>query len=215
MAAHQEITKVLIERYKDIADNERSFDHQWEHCFRYFSSKPKDHDLGCLHLSFYLASWGMYRGSAGVRNFDHLVHHPIVEEVLLPRYDSLRGASLDGLLVALDLIWELAKKIRALYPSSITVTDTLLTKILMGTLGCTPAYDRYFRAGVATDGISQTFSRNGFYSLLLHCQARSEGFIEAQNQIPRYPVMRLVDMYYFAVGERLKSDLNDRLADRK
>ena len=207
MAARQEITKLLLDRFADIDNNKRSSDHQWEYCFQYFSGKPNDHDLSCLHLGFYLASWGMYRGSAGVRKFDHLVHKPVVQEVLLSKYDPLRGASLEGLLGGLDLVWELSTKIQTLYPSAITVTDTLLTKILMGTLGCTPAYDRYFMAGVATDGISQTFSRKGFHSLLRHCQARSEGFIDAQKQIPGYPVMRLVDMYYFAVGESLKSNL--------
>ena len=207
MSVRQEITKLLLDRFADIDNNKRSSDHQWEYCFQYFSGKPNDHDLGCLHLGFYLASWGMYRGSAGVRKFDHLVHKPVVEEVLLSKYDPLRGASLEGLMGGLDLIWELAAKIQTLYPSAITVTDTLLTKILMGTLGCTPAYDRYFRAGMATDGISQTFSRGGFHSLLRHCQSRSGGFIDAQKQIPGYPVMRLVDMYYFAVGESLKSNL--------
>lgn len=206
MAAHKKITKVLLDRFADIDNNKQSSAHQWEYCFQYFSGKPKDHDLGCFQLGFYLASWGMYRGSSEVRKFDHLVHRAAVQEVLLPKYDRLRGASLEGLLSGLDLIWGLEAKIRTLYPSSITVTDALLTKILMGTLGCTPAYDRYFRAGVATDGISQTFSRKGFPALLRHCQARSEGFINAQKQIPGYPVMRLVDMYYFAVGKSLNPD---------
>ena len=203
MAAHKKITQLLIDRFSDIDNNKRSSDHQWEHCFQYFSGKSKDLDLGCLHLGFYLASWGMYRGSAEVRKFDHLIHRPVVQEVLLSKYDPLREASLESLLGSLDLVWNLVTKIQTLYPSAITVTDTLLTKILMGTLGCTPAYDRYFRAGVATEGISQTFSRKGFHSLLLHCQQRSQGFLEAQKQIPGYPVMRLVDMYYFAVGESL------------
>lgn len=203
MTAPQEITTLLIRRFTNIVKDKRSSDHQWEHCFKYFSKKPTEHDLGCLHLGFYLASWGMYRGSANIRKFDYLVHEPIVNEVLLSQYDPLRGASLEYLSNNLDLVWTLVEKIRTLYPSTINVTDTLLTKILMGTLGCTPAYDRYFRAGVATDGISQTFSRKGFHSLLQCCQVRSEGFWEAQKQIPEYPVMRLVDMYYFAVGEGL------------
>jgi hypothetical protein len=205
MPASQEITKLLVRRFKDIAKEARSSAHQWEHCFKYFSGKPKDHDLGCLHLGFYLASWGMYRGSAEIHKFDYLVHEPIVNEVLLSKYDLLRGASLENLSDHLDLVWTLAEKIRTLYPSTITVTDTLLTKILMGTLGCTPAYDRYFRAGASKDGISQTFSKKGFDSLLQRCRERSDGFQSAQKQIPGYPVMRLVDMYYFALGKNLKN----------
>lgn len=147
----------------------------------------------------------MYRGSAKIRKFDYLVHEPVVNEVLLSKYDPLRGASLEILSDHLDLVWTLAERIPMLYPSSITVTDTLLTKILMGTLGCIPAYDRYFRAGISTDGISQTFNRKGFSSLLQRCHERSDGFREAQKQIPGYPVMRLVDMFYFAVGESIEN----------
>ena len=207
MTAPQEITKLLLRRFAEISKDKRSSDHQWEHCYKYFAGQPTDHDLGCLHLGFYLASWGMYRGSAKIRKFDHLILQPIVGQVLLPKYDPLRGASLKGVSDHLGLLWNLVEEIRKMYRHAIPVTDTLLTKILMGTLGCTPAYDRYFRAGVATDGICQTFSNKGFNSLVQHCQVRSEGFLEAQKQIPGYPIMRLVDMYYFAVGEDFTADL--------
>src|ERR1700724_165165 len=44
-------------------------DRSWEHCYRYFRSADastirKDHDQAALQLGFYLASWGMYRGSS-------------------------------------------------------------------------------------------------------------------------------------------------------
>ena len=34
------------------------------------------------------------------------------------------------------------------------ISATLITKILMGTLGCVPAYDRYFIDGIKDQGIS-------------------------------------------------------------
>lgn len=38
----------------------------WEHCFRYFRSKPREElvmekTTAALQMGFYLASWGMYR----------------------------------------------------------------------------------------------------------------------------------------------------------
>jgi len=42
-------------------------------------------------------------------------------------------------------IFELAKAVIKLYTNSIT--DTLLTKILLGTVGCTPTYDIFFKTG--------------------------------------------------------------------
>ena len=78
---------------------------------------------------------------------------------------SLRGASLDDLSANVNtLLWPLIEKIRqgSLYPSAVTVTDTLVTKILMGTLGCTPAYDRFLKAGLEEKGFSSSFSRKNF-----------------------------------------------------
>jgi hypothetical protein len=200
MATPHQIAKSLIRLFHEIEVNKRSSGHQWSHCFKYFSEKPNDHNLGCLHLGFYLASWGMYRGSARIRDFDHLVHRPVVEEVLLPKYDPLRGGSFEDVVEHLPLIWELCKKIEESYPASVTITETLITKILMGTLACVPAYDRYFKAGLKKEGLSQTFSEKGFQALLARCKTQSEGFEKAHEQTG-YPVMRLVDMYYFAIGE--------------
>ena len=67
-----------------------------------------------LQLAFYLASWGMYRGSLFLLQKDYKVHIPVVKEQELKNQLSF----------------------------------TLITKILMGTLGCVPAYDRYFIAGI-------------------------------------------------------------------
>jgi hypothetical protein len=38
----------------------------WKYCYEVFGDKTKHRDIDylALHLGFYLASWGMYRGSA-------------------------------------------------------------------------------------------------------------------------------------------------------
>ena len=51
------------------------------------------HDYLSLHLAFYLASWGMYRGSSFLLQKDYKVLVPIVEEVLKPEYDCLFGVA--------------------------------------------------------------------------------------------------------------------------
>jgi len=38
--------------------------------------------------------------------------------------------------------------------TEVNVTDTLATKIMLGTMGCIPAYDRYFIAGLRTMNFS-------------------------------------------------------------
>ena len=48
-------------------------------------------DYLSLQLAFYLASWGMYRGSSFLLQKDYRVHIPVVREILRNKYDSLAG----------------------------------------------------------------------------------------------------------------------------
>lgn len=45
----------------------------WYHCYDAFG-KLSDTNHLALHLGFYLASWGMYRGSSTLLQKDYLVH---------------------------------------------------------------------------------------------------------------------------------------------
>lgn len=69
----------------------------WEHCYNYFEA-PEDHNVACLHLGFYLASWGMLRASSKLLQNDYLIHEGVVEKVLQPKYKHLRGLSFDSFL---------------------------------------------------------------------------------------------------------------------
>lgn len=44
-----------------------------------------------MQLTFYLASWGMYRGSSFLLQKDYKVHVPVVEELLKAHYNGLFG----------------------------------------------------------------------------------------------------------------------------
>ena len=73
----------------------------WEWCHRAFlegkdrysklSEKEKSDvvDYLSLHLGFYLASWGMYRGSSFLLQRDYKTHKSVVEEILKDDYDIL------------------------------------------------------------------------------------------------------------------------------
>src|SRR5690606_38208487 len=116
-------------------------------CFEAFGNLNDDKKL-CLHLAFYLASWGMYRGSSKLLNFDFLIHSGSVQ--LLQSYNSLRCSS-ESNVADIDLakLLDLIDKLSKYYEEhGITPTDTLISKIILGTLGCLPAYDRFFIDGV-------------------------------------------------------------------
>ena len=48
-------------------------------------------------LMFYLASWGMYRGSSFLLQKDYKIHIPVVEEVLKTKYNILFGVNCENL----------------------------------------------------------------------------------------------------------------------
>ena len=205
METAQQITARINASFHELTDGGRSATHSWEHCYNFFSNVDPDLELASLHLAFYLASWGMYRGSAAIRNYDYLVHGPIAGLLLKAKYNTLRGASLDVLLDNFDgLLWPLVERLRVpgLYPDGVNVTDTLATKILLGTLGCTPAYDRYFKRGLAQCGLPQSFTQNNFRTVLQFCMYQNEGFVNAQATKPEYPIMRVIDMYFHGLGRQ-------------
>ena len=95
MEAIDELISAAQTFYDDARANENGRSRSWEHCYRAFrdarTDPSPDYDYLSLHLAFYLASWGMYRGSCFIFQKDYKVHTPIVEEILKPEYDCLFG----------------------------------------------------------------------------------------------------------------------------
>ena len=89
---------------------------------------------------------------------------------------------------------------------TVNVTDTLVTKILLGTLGCIPAYDRYFVDGMRKSGISYSkISMSNLRAITEYYKKYQTEFNRAQQIIfsksnIHYPAMKLVDMYFWEIG---------------
>ena len=142
----------------------------WKHCYSIFQKarqdKKLDTDYLSLHLAFYLASWGMYRGSSFLLKKDYKIHETAVEIILEEKYDELCGIECSKLKDKkyLELLFELSDRLNKYYTNirnetksdnkNDKVSDTLITKILMGTMGCVPAYDRYFVAGIRNQHVA-------------------------------------------------------------
>ena len=66
MEAIDELISAAQTFYDDARASENGRSRSWEHCYRVFrdvrSDPSPDYDHLSLHLAFYLASWGMYRG---------------------------------------------------------------------------------------------------------------------------------------------------------
>ena len=71
----------------------------WEHCYQLLSGAGpernlRNRDTAALHLGFYLASWGMYRGSSFLLQRDYKVHGYVVDVLANTEYADLWGSGL-------------------------------------------------------------------------------------------------------------------------
>jgi len=218
---------------QDRANRGRS----WDQCCTFFQEyrnwdeeqRQANRELACLHLGFYLASWGMFRGSGPLMQKDYTIDGGIVDLLFADAYNELWEATFfQGLLTREDallpnngqirLIFDLAANIRN-YVNGLTIirgpgqpqenakcSDTIVTKILLGTLACTPAYDKYFPKGLTACGIEECgyFRQDCFTSLLNVCKEHRLWEVLTGRPIEYYavvyPIMRVVDMYFWFKG---------------
>lgn len=190
--------------HESVNDNYTRY-RSWEHCYSFFKENRKDEsmlDLLCLNLGFYLASWGMMRGSSKLLDFDYLVHKDFVCRIRDDRYDALYNDNITNI----DLIFEVEELIKECYPSVISLTDTLKTKILLGIFGCTPAYDKYFCAGLKKYCVcSDKFNRESLSDLYSYYRLYYDDFEKLRNQFSsegvNYTPMKMLDMCFWQLGK--------------
>jgi len=197
----------------------------WEYCYGYFrGADPKDIEQAALHLGFYLASWGMYRGSSFLLQSAYPVHLGVIKILLKPQFSILReqefgAGSNDAEFV--PRIQDAVNEIRGAYADLGRPTDTLVTKIILGTLGCLPAYDAYFIDGFKSEQktFSNLKSKEGFNEsvgdILRFCHDNLQDLQAEQRRIEdigavRYPLMKLVDMYFWQIGFKRRQEAKEQ-----
>lgn len=210
-------TQLILDYFNETIEDRHGRYMSWRHCYKAFSENrnmtdEQTVDYLALHLAFYLASWGMYRGSAFLLQKDYKVHIPIVRIIQEEKYNSLLGISAEDLCKSsnLALLDEIGARIRSSYaeerPSFAGVvnnaTDTLITKILLGTLGCVPAYDRYYVQSVKKHHISGgIFNRKSVYCVAKFYCDNLDAFEKLRHELNKcgieYPPMKLMDMCFW------------------
>lgn len=224
------IIKSSTEFYNDLKVDENGRYRSWEHCYSHFikarGSQEIDYDYLSLQLAFYLASWGMYRGSSFLLQKDYKVHIPVVKELLNEKYDIL--AEIDCIGFKDDSNQKLLQDINSFleqYYDKIRhkvkgqelknqLSFTLITKILMGTLGCVPAYDRYFIAGIKNQKVATgNYNLKSIMQLVDFYEKNSARFEPVREKMKvegtPYPQMKMIDMGFWQVG--LELDTNKRI----
>lgn len=199
--------KIRAYRANNIS-GEHGRERSWEHCYRYFHNLgPKgiaaNRDCAALQLGFYLASWGMYRGSSFLLQYAYTVHKAVIDQLATPELSVLWDQELgtgenDALIV--PLIFKAINALWDAYKPFGNPTDTLITKVLLGTLGCLPACDRFFIDGFKSSGLAYSYLNLSFVMRVLKfCRENLTVLREEQDSIEqaigiRYPCMKIVDM---------------------
>ena len=218
----------------------------WEYCYKVFhdarlkrrKGETLDYDYLSLHLAFYLASWGMYRGSSFLLQQDYKIHEEAVEKILLEKYDLLQGIVCEELRKKCvhKLLWHLRDELRQIYGSirsdvvrqcakcepKTNTSDILVSKILMGTLGCVPAYDNYFVKAVRKYDVSSgIFGKRSMNGLIMFYATNRLQFetVRKNMRIPDtkliYPQMKFLDMGFWQIGEEEEMDIKQKHTARR
>lgn len=226
--------KTLKAFYAKLVNHNNDRFRSFEHCYKFFQkikrddSFNKNKELSMLHLGFYLASWGMYRGSSFLLQKDYKIYEPIIKIILKSEYDDLwnieTNISAKNIELFVEKSWKLhidlleeLKKSRQEYHTysdktvKNEISSILTTKIIMGTLGCLPAYDRFFMSGITIYNkenehkLIKTFSKNSIRKLFEFMVQNKEELKEIQKDIKektnvKYPLMKLIDSYFWLIG---------------
>lgn len=190
--------------------------HSWNHCYTLFQKllsqkvvSEIEKDTLAVHLAFFLASWGMYRSSSRLFKLDYKIFIPVVDILLNHDNIGINNLSYEGcieehciskiLTLANSITIALEPLMAPSYPS-----DTLITKILLGTLCCVPALDTFFVQGFRVYRANN--SRWGNSSLndrTIHLinqvfNANYREFEPYRNG--EYPDAKLIDMAFWQEG---------------
>ncbi|MCF8379325.1 MAG: hypothetical protein K9H49_07095 [Bacteroidales bacterium] len=211
------ITTVIEKYLTSITTDEFHRYKSWDNCHQAFNV-AKQTEIHALELAFYLASWGMYRGSSGLLQKNHLIHKETVDilfskESLKLKCHQSNEVNRNNSKEILALKSKLADHYSKIHftkgadkPKPISPTDTLLSKILLGTLGCIPAYDRYFIVGLKEMKMKHTIFNIASINELFDFIDSNKTEIENSQKLisirtsKHYPIMKILDMYFWQIG---------------
>lgn len=191
----------------------------FDYCFNYFQSfreqgrtadltAPQNLQMSCLQLGFYLANWGMLRGSSTLLRKSARHYEPVIEVIAAAPANAW---DLDAHCYS-DETWpvirQLDQQIRRAFGHDNGVSSALATKVMLGVFGNIPAFDTNFRRGfhAATFGI-RAFRRIGeFYQAHAETIERHRistlDFGTGQPTHRRYSRAKVIDMTFFIEGDR-------------
>jgi hypothetical protein len=135
----------------------------------------------------------MYRGSSFLLRHTYTVHRGVTDLIAQPCFTALWEADFganhndDQFMPTIrELTDGIKKAYRPFAPAigSAQPTDTLITKVVLGTFGCLPACDRYFIDGFKSEGFKYTCLNDKFVDRIrTFCRANLAELREEQRRV--------------------------------
>lgn len=195
----------------------------FDYCFNYFQSfREQDRlkeiavpnmQLSCLHLGFYLASWGMFRGPSVLRSRSLQQFKPVVDLIAsTPRSIWEIDADSYSPDVCRALVQTASEIQRSLqFPEQRWPSRTLVTKIMLGVFGNVPAFDTWVRAGLRrTEGMVGGFGRTALQRIGCFYQENADAiernriltldFDTGRRTHRKYTRAKVIDMVFYVEG---------------
>ena len=193
----------------------------FDYCYRYFRCSPSDRLLAdmeksCLTVGFYLASWGMFRGRSSLLQRSVRYYVPLVEFIAAqPQKTWEIDVDSYNADEVVDQLLRLYCEVRSRLLDKSKTHLTLVTKVLLGVFGVTPAFDRFFGdafrgivpgAGFRTFGKKSLMKIHSFYeansSIIdkIASETRVLDFESGELTQLVYPKAKVIDMYGFILG---------------
>lgn len=215
---------------KDLKEKVLSFEEKhdpngryasYDYCYNHFHPSNNtdisiDMEKSCLALGFYLASWGMYRGSSfmlekSARNLITLVEYIASQPTSAWEIDVNKYTPEN-----IDFLIEQYNNIRRVLIKGNNAHLTLTTKIMIGVFSSVPAYDRFFiktfkelfkgRCGFTSFNKQSLKCIESFYNdnqaiiQEISTTSKTVDFNSGRQTCLRYSNAKIIDMYGFTKG---------------
>ncbi len=194
----------------------------WDICHREFvrsigkALSDKTIEILALHLIGYLASWGMYRGSSFLlKDHSYLLHKNLIPILMQKKYiplfniEDIKSAR-QYLSLIVDVYCEIESYYANIRGKGKAISDTLVTKVMLGVYGCIPAYDTNVRNALKRCHIKHEGTIENNIRDLIDALENAQEFYKAikaeQTRLKKkgksYTLMKTIDTVLWAIGDK-------------
>ena len=208
----------VVGKYLALVNHEHRYA-SFDYCYNYFLTEDdltKDMEKSCFELAFYLASWGMFRGSSfllqkSAKYFVKTIEYINSLERTFWKIDVDKYNEEN-----IEKMFEIYEKLYLLVMNLESRHITLITKMMLGIFGFVPAYDDYFcksfnelsnkRCGftkfdnASLDIIKEFYDHNKHSIDKLASETFTYNFITGEKTKINYTKAKIIDMYGFTLS---------------